>query len=62
MRPRGILNRWGLKIGLNTPKNLAALYDEKKPEMLISDGFLFTQDFVKSIKNEIILKPFKRLY
>lgn len=31
----------------------------KKPEMLISDGFLFTQDFVKVIKNEIILKPFK---
>nr|DAX40123.1 MAG TPA: hypothetical protein [Caudoviricetes sp.] len=24
--------------------------------------FLFTQDFVKAIKNEIILKPFERLY
>ena len=62
MRPRGILNRWGLKIGLNTPKNLTALYDEKKSETLISDVFLFNQDFVKNIKNEIILKPFKRLY
>ena len=62
MRRRGILNRWGLKIGLKTPKNLTALYDEKKPEMLISDDFLFIQDFVKDIKNEIILKPFKRRY
>ena len=24
--------------------------------------FLFNQDFVKNIKNEIILKPFKRRY
>ena len=62
MHRREILNRRGLKIDLKTPKNLTALYDEKKPEMLISDDFLFTQDFVKDIKNEIILKPFKRRY
>ena len=35
---------------------------KKKPEMLMSGSFLFTQDFVKNIKNEIILKPFKRFY
>lgn len=35
---------------------------KKKPEMFMSDGFLFSQDFVKDIKNEIILKPFKRRY
>ena len=31
---------------------------KKKPEMLISDDFLFTQDFVKDIKNEINSQTF----
>ena len=35
---------------------------KKKPEMLMSGSFLFTQDFVKNIKNEIILKPFMKNY